>query len=48
MHTPTIRSYRPGDLEAIKRLTVESFGGVTIEQNIEDSFGPQIHYAQKL
>ncbi|HJZ55961.1 MAG TPA: hypothetical protein VKE74_13410, partial [Gemmataceae bacterium] len=35
----TIRPYRPGDLEAIKRLTVDSFAGVTLEQNVEDALG---------
>jgi ribosomal protein S18 acetylase RimI-like enzyme len=34
-----IRDYRPGDLETIKRLTVESFAGVTLEQNIEQVLG---------
>ena len=35
----SIRAYRPDDLEAIKRLTVEAFAGVTLEQNIEDALG---------
>ncbi len=35
----TIRAYRIGDLEAIKCLTLEAFGGVTLEQNIEQSLG---------
>jgi ribosomal protein S18 acetylase RimI-like enzyme len=35
----TIRLYRPDDLDAVKRLTVESFGGVTLEQNVEDALG---------
>ena len=34
-----IRTYRPDDLDAIKRMTVESFGGVTLEQNVEDALG---------
>jgi ribosomal protein S18 acetylase RimI-like enzyme len=34
-----IRVYQPNDLEAIKRLTVESFDGVTLEQNIEAALG---------
>ena len=34
-----IRPYRPADLDAIKSLTVESFGGVTLEQNVEDALG---------
>jgi ribosomal protein S18 acetylase RimI-like enzyme len=39
MNGISLRLYRPDDLEAIKRLTVESFGGVTIEENIEASLG---------
>jgi ribosomal protein S18 acetylase RimI-like enzyme len=35
----TIRDYRPGDLETIKRLTTESFAGVTLEQNVEQALG---------
>lgn len=35
----SIRLYRPEDLEVIKRLTVESFAGVTLEQNVEESLG---------
>ena len=35
----SIRVYRPGDLEAIKQLTVESFAGVTLEQNVEEALG---------
>ena len=35
----TIRSYRPDDLEEIKRLTVASFEGVTLEQNVEQALG---------
>lgn len=34
-----IRSYRPNDLDAIKRLTVDSFVGVTLEQNVENALG---------
>jgi ribosomal protein S18 acetylase RimI-like enzyme len=34
-----IRDFRPDDLEAIKRLTVESFTGVTLEQNVEQALG---------
>lgn len=34
-----IRPYRPADLDRIKHLTVESFSGVTLEQNIEDALG---------
>jgi ribosomal protein S18 acetylase RimI-like enzyme len=35
----TIRNYQPDDLEAIKRLTVDSFAGVTLEQNVEEALG---------
>jgi len=35
----TIRGYRAGDLETIKQLTVESFAGVTLEQNVERALG---------
>ena len=34
-----IRPYRPADLEAMKLLTVESFDGVTLEQNVENALG---------
>jgi ribosomal protein S18 acetylase RimI-like enzyme len=34
-----LRHYQPDDLDEIKRLTVESFGGVTLEQNVEDALG---------
>lgn len=34
-----IRPYQPDDLDALKRLTVEAFGGVTLEQNVEDTLG---------
>jgi ribosomal protein S18 acetylase RimI-like enzyme len=35
----TIRLYRPDDLAELRQLTVESFAGVTLEQNVEDSLG---------
>jgi len=35
----SIRDYQPDDLEAIKRLTIESFAGVTLEQNVETALG---------
>jgi ribosomal protein S18 acetylase RimI-like enzyme len=35
----TIRNFRPDDIDAIKRLTVESFVGVSLEQNVEESLG---------
>jgi len=39
MNDCDIRLYRPDDLDQIKRLTVESFAGVTLEQNIEEKLG---------
>ncbi len=39
MNSVSFRLYRPDDLEAIKKLTVESFGGVTIEENVERVLG---------
>ena len=35
----TLRPYRPDDLPALRRLTVESFTGVTLEQNVEEALG---------
>lgn len=35
----SIRTYHPDDLDTIKQLTVESFTGVTLEQNVEDRLG---------
>ncbi len=35
----SIRVFRLEDLDAIKRLTVEAFGGVTLEQNVEQTLG---------
>jgi len=35
----TIRPWRPDDLDAIKQLTVDSFGGVALDQNVEQMFG---------
>lgn len=34
-----IRVFRPDDLKALKRLTVEAFDGVTLEKNVEDTLG---------
>ena len=34
-----IRNYRPDDLNVIKQLTVASFAGVTLEQNVEQALG---------
>jgi ribosomal protein S18 acetylase RimI-like enzyme len=39
MNSVSFRLYRLEDLEGIKRLTVESFGGVTIEENVEAALG---------
>jgi ribosomal protein S18 acetylase RimI-like enzyme len=39
MNDVSLRLYRPDDLEPIKQLTVDSFGGVTIEENIEAALG---------
>ena len=33
------RPYKPSDLKALKQLTVESFTGVTLEQNVEQALG---------
>jgi ribosomal protein S18 acetylase RimI-like enzyme len=37
--TFAMREFRSEDLETIKRLTVESFTGVTLEQNVEQALG---------
>ena len=39
MNDVKLRVYQPADLEAIKKLTIESFGGVTIEENLEAALG---------
>src|SRR5262245_51898127 len=39
MNSLVIRRYQPSDLEQLKKLTVESFGGVTLEQNVEEALG---------
>lgn len=39
MNDVVLRLYRPEDLPAIKRLTVDSFSGVTIEENVEQALG---------
>src|SRR5262245_8892452 len=36
----TIRLWRPADLPAIRRLTIEGFENVSIDRNIERDFGP--------
>ena len=35
----TIRHYRPDDLEKLQHITVESFGGVALEEMLESKFG---------
>lgn len=35
----TIRPYQPADLARIQEITVTSFGGVSIDRNIEEQFG---------
>lgn len=35
----TIRPYRPDDLDTLRRLTVGSFAGVTLEQDVETALG---------
>ncbi len=39
MNDITIRLYRPDDLETLKQLTVDSFGGVALDHNVEQAFG---------
>ena len=34
-----IRPYEPRDLDALKRLTIEGFEGIAIDQNIENALG---------
>ncbi len=36
---PLIRSFKPTDLGAVKELTLQSFEGVTLEQNVEGALG---------
>lgn len=35
----SIRHYRPGDLEILRRITVDSFGSVALDQMLEDRLG---------
>lgn len=37
--TISIRVYQPADLESLRQLTVDSFVGVSLEQNIEEALG---------
>jgi ribosomal protein S18 acetylase RimI-like enzyme len=39
MKDVTLRVYHTVDLEPIKRMTIECFGGVTIEENLEATLG---------
>ncbi len=39
MPEATIRVYQAADLEALRRLTVEAFKSVTLEQDIEEALG---------
>ena len=39
MNDITFRLYRPADLDRIKQLTIDCFGGVTIEENLEATLG---------
>ena len=34
-----IRAFHAGDLEALRRLTVDAFRGVSIDHNTEERFG---------
>lgn len=36
---PTIRAYRPEDIDRLKELTIESFTGVSLEHNVEEALG---------
>lgn len=38
-HDVQFRTFRPSDIERIKELTVASFPGVTLEQNVEEALG---------
>ena len=37
--SPTIRPFQPSDLEVLKRITAEAFGGVSLEQLVEQHLG---------
>jgi ribosomal protein S18 acetylase RimI-like enzyme len=39
MNNVSLRLYRTADLAAIKKLTIDSFAGVTIEENVEQALG---------
>ena len=35
-----IRTYQPSDLETLKRITIEAFEGIALDQMVEDQIGP--------
>ena len=35
----SIRHYRPDDLPQLKQITIDSFGGVALEQMLEEKYG---------
>ena len=35
----TIRPFQPADADTLRRMTVDAFQGVTLEQNVEDALG---------
>lgn len=35
-----IRVFRPSDLETLKRITVEAFDGIALDQMVDDTVGP--------
>lgn len=37
--TISIRRYQPADLPTLRQITVDSFGGVALEQMLEEKFG---------
>lgn len=37
------RRYQPADYQVIKELTVAAFDGVTLEQNVEQALGGELH-----
>lgn len=37
---PQLRLFRPADHDALRKLVVDCFSGVTLEQNVEEILGP--------
>jgi ribosomal protein S18 acetylase RimI-like enzyme len=35
----TLRAYQPGDLEELKRLTIDAFDGLALDQRVEEHLG---------